>query len=57
MYMIHSQLMMVTRKIFHLSSNFIFDYLVLFAVGFFISWFIIYVLSKIPIVDDLIGVK
>ena len=57
MYLIHSQLMMVVRKIFHLSSNFVFDYLVLFAVGFFISWFIIYVLSKIPIVDDLIGVK
>lgn len=57
MYLIHSQLMMVVRKIFHLSSNFVFDYLVLFAVGFILSWFIIYVLSKIPIVDDLIGVK
>ena len=57
MYLIHSQLIMAVRKIFHLSSNFVFDYLVLFAVGFLLSWLIIYVLSKIPIVNDLIGVK
>lgn len=57
MYLIHGQMMMVARKIFHLSSNYIFDFLVLFAVGFIFSWLIIYVLSKIPIVNDLIGVK
>ena len=57
MYMIHGQMMMVARKIFHLSSNYIFDFLVLFAVGFLFSWLIIYVLSKIPIVNELIGVK
>ena len=57
MYLIHSQLIMAVRKIFHLSSNFGFDYLILFAVGFLLSWIIIYVLSKLPIVNDLIGVK
>ena len=57
MYLIHSQIMMVTRKIFHLSSNFIFDYLLLFFVGFALSWLIIYFLAKIPFVNDLIGVK
>lgn len=56
-YLIHSQIIMATRRIFSLSSNFLFDYLMLFIVGFFLSWFIIYVLAKIPIVDKLIGVK
>ena len=57
MYLIHSQIIMVTRKVFHLSTNFIFDYLLLFLVGFFLSWLIIYLLAKVPFVNDLIGVK
>lgn len=57
MYLIHSQIIMVIRRILHLSSNFIFDYVLLFLVGFFLSWLIILVLSKIPIINELIGVK
>lgn len=57
MYLIHSQLIMVTRKIFHLSSNFIFDYILLFLVGFLLSWLIMIILAKIPIINELIGVK
>ena len=57
MYLIHSQLIMVTRKIFHLSSNFIFDYILLFLVGFFLSWLIMVIFAKIPIINELIGVK
>lgn len=57
MYLIHSQMIMVVRKIIHSSSNFILDYALLFIVGFVLSWVIIYVLAKMPIVNDLIGVK
>ena len=57
MYLIHSHLIMVTRKILPHSFNFILDYLILFAVGFILSWIIIYILAKIPIVNEFIGVK
>lgn len=57
MYLIHSQMIMVTRRMFHLSSNFIFDYILLFLVGFILSWLLIFILAKIPVVDELIGVK
>lgn len=57
MYLIHSQIVMVTRRAFHLSSNFLFDYALLFVVGFLFSWLVIIVLAKIPIVKELIGVK
>lgn len=55
MYLIHSQMIMVTRRIFHM--NFAFDFIVFFIVGFILSWLVIYVLAKIPIIDDYIGVK
>jgi hypothetical protein len=48
---------MVVRKILHISFGFVGDYVVLFAVGFVLSWIIIYVLSKMPVLDELIGVK
>ena len=57
MYLIHSQIIMVVRKILHISFGFIGDYVILFAVGFVLSWIIIYVLSKIPVLEELIGVK
>ncbi len=57
MYLIHSQLIMVTRKILHLSLGFSAEYIMLFIVGFVFSWIIIYVLSKIPFIDEFIGVK
>ena len=57
MYLIHSQLIMVTRKILHLSLGFSLEYLLLFIVGFVVSWIIISILSKIPFIDDYIGVK
>ena len=57
MYLIHSQMIMVVRKILHLSFNFTFDYIILFLTGFVLSWIIIYILAKIPIIDEFIGVK
>ena len=55
MYLIHSPMIMVVRRIVHI--NFAFDYIIFFIVGFILSWIIIYVLAKIPIIDDYIGVK
>ena len=55
MYLIHSQMIMVVRRLIHI--NFVFDYIIFFIVGFILSWIIIYVLAKIPIIDDYIGVK
>ena len=57
MYLIHSQLIMVFRKILHVSFNFYMEYLILFFVGFILSWLIILILSKIPIINDFAGVK
>ncbi|PWB86548.1 acyltransferase [Methanobrevibacter thaueri] len=57
MYLIHSQMIMVVRKILHLSFNFTIDYLILFLTGFVLSWIIIYILAKMPILDEFIGVK
>ena len=57
MYLIHSQLIMVFRKILHVSFNFYIEYLILFFVGFILSWLIILILSKIPIIDNYAGVK
>lgn len=57
MYLIHSQIIMVVRKIFHLSFNFTINYLILFVAGFILSWLIIYILAKIPVIDDYIGIK
>ena len=57
MYLIHSQLIMVTRKILHLSLGFCAEYILLFIVGFIFSWIIIYILSRMPFIDDYIGVK
>ena len=56
MYLIHSQLIMAVRKLLHISLNFTLEYILLFVVGFFLSWFIIYILSKIPVLKDYIGV-
>ena len=57
MYLIHSQMIMFVRKILHISFNFPINYFILFFVGFVLSWFVIYALSKIPILDDYVGVK
>lgn len=55
MYLIHGQMIMVTRRILHF--NFAFDYIIFFIVGFILSWIIIYILAKIPVINDYIGVK
>ena len=57
MYLIHSQLIMVTCRIVSASFGFYVNYIILFIVGFIVSWFIIYILSKVPIVEDFIGIK
>ena len=57
MYLIHSQLIMVTRKILPSSLSFSFEYIILFIVGFLFSWIIIVILSKIPYIDEYIGIK
>ena len=57
MYLIHSQLIMVTRRILDISLSFSLEYILLFLVGFVFSWIIILILSKIPFIDDYIGVK
>ena len=57
MYLIHSQIIMIIRKILHLSFNFTLDYTILFVAGFVLSWAIIYILAKIPFIDEYIGVK
>ena len=57
MYLIHSQLIMVARRMLSASLGFYMNYIILFIVGFIFSWFIIYILSKVPIIDDLIGIK
>ena len=57
MYLIHSQLIMVFRKILHVSFNFYMEYLILFFVGFVLSWLIILILSKIQIINNYAGVK
>lgn len=57
MYLIHSHIIMVVRKILPNSFSFIFDYLILLFVGFVLSWIIIYILAKLPIINDFIGVK
>lgn len=57
MYLIHSQIIMIIRKIFHLSLGFTLDYILLFVAGFILSWLIIYILSRMPVIDEFIGVK
>lgn len=57
MYLIHSQIIMIFRKIFHLSFGFLGNYIILFVAGFMLSWLIIYILAKIPFIDEFIGVK
>lgn len=57
MYLIHSQIIMVVRKVLHISFNFTADYIILFIAGFVISWIIIYIMAKIPVLDDFVGVK
>ena len=57
MYLIHSQMIMVARRILNLSLGFSLEYIILFIVGFVFSWIIILVLSKVPYIDDYIGVK
>ncbi len=56
-YLIHSQIIMVFRKVLHVSFNFTVDYIVLFLVGFALSWLIIIILAKIPYIDEYVGVK
>lgn len=56
MYLIHSQIMMVIRKIMYLPQNYWLDFAILFLGGFVFSWIIIYVLSKIPVLNEFIGV-
>ncbi|WP_458403244.1 acyltransferase [Methanobrevibacter sp.] len=57
MYLIHSQLIMVARKIIHLQLNFTIEYIFLFIVGFIFSWIIICILGKIQFLEDYIGIK
>lgn len=57
MYLIHSQLIMVVRRILHISLSFTLEYIILFVVGFVFSWIIILILSKIPFIDEYIGIK
>jgi surface polysaccharide O-acyltransferase-like enzyme len=57
MYLIHSQIIMIIRKIIPLPPNYVLDFIVLFIGGFVFSWIIIYILAKIPIIDEFIGVK
>ncbi|WP_458454260.1 acyltransferase [Methanobrevibacter sp.] len=57
MYLIHGQIIMVVRKILPLSFNYSLIYLTLFICGFLLSWIIIYILAKIPIINEFIGVK
>ena len=57
MYLIHSQMIMVARKILHLSLGFSMEYILLFVVGFVFSWIIILILSKVPFIDEYIGIK
>lgn len=56
-YLIHSQLIMVVRKVLHVSFDFKLEYMILFFVGFVISWIVIYILAKIPFLDEWVGVK
>lgn len=56
-YLIHSQLIFVFRKVLNISFPFTVEYIILFTVGFIVSWFIIYILSKIPVIGDYVGVK
>ena len=57
MYLIHSQMIMVVRKILPLSLGFTITYVVLFIVGFLLSWALIYILAKVPVINEWIGVK
>ena len=57
MYLIHSHIIMVVRRILPHSFGFILDYLILFFVGFVLSWAIIYILAKIPVIKEFVGVK
>ncbi|MEE0936112.1 MAG: acyltransferase [Methanobrevibacter sp.] len=57
MYLIHSQIIMVTRKVLHFSSNYALEYVILLIVGFVGSWIIILILSEIPYIEDYVGVK
>lgn len=57
MYLIHSQIIMAVRKILHVKLNFYMEFAVLFIAGFILSWIIIYILSKIPFLDEYVGVK
>lgn len=56
MYLIHSQIMMIVRKVIYLPQNYWLDFAILLLAGFVFSWIIIYVLSKIPVLNDFIGV-
>lgn len=56
-YLTHSQIIMATRKILHISLNFTAEYILLFTVGFILPWALIYILSNIPFLDEYIGVK
>jgi surface polysaccharide O-acyltransferase-like enzyme len=57
MYLIHSQIMMAFRKLLHIHLNFLEEYVFLFLVGFMMSWIIIHVLSKVPILDEYAGAE
>ena len=57
MYLIHSQLIMIFRKVLNVSFNFPLEYLTLLIVGFILSWIIILILNKIPIINDFIGCR
>ena len=57
MYLTHSQIIMIVRKVLHISFDFTITYLILFFTGFIMSWLLILLLSKIPIINDYVGVK
>ena len=57
MYLIHSQIIMIVRKMIQFSQNFLITYIMLFIAGFIVSWIIIIFLSRIPFIKYLIGVK
>lgn len=54
-YLIHSQIVMVVRKLLPGSLNHTAEYVILLFAGFIVSWVIILILTKIPYVNEYVG--
>ena len=52
MYLTHGQIMMVIRKIIPMPANYPMDFIILFIGGFFLSWIVIFIMAKIPLIKD-----